>query len=105
MRQTTQGVSDGTGQHLTEDLIARILRQLASEEGPGATLAGVWNYPTFAVARFNLPTEPGTKTRRSLRPVHSGRLGYPDGPRPLFNLDLIASADSVAVGEGEGVPP
>lgn len=75
----------------------------------GGKLVNTWNYDTFHVLRFDLPTPGGEKSRKEFRPVHQvplgvegemgWQLGYPkpDKNRPLYRLKEIEAAPDDAV--------
>jgi len=87
---------------------------LERQHGRGVRLAGKWQYDTFWVLRFDLPTPAGEKQRKEYRPVHQVPLGleggmgwqagYPPGPRPLYRrqeIEAAAPADLVTIHAGE----
>jgi hypothetical protein len=58
------------------------------------------------VARFNLPTPDGEKTKKQFRPLYSTNGGYalgdPPGLWPPFQLPELAGAKEIFIVEGEG---
>jgi P4 family phage/plasmid primase-like protien len=77
-----------------QGVVRYFLDALAKQHGNGVRLAKTWQYDTFHVLRFDLPTPIGEKQRKEFRPVHQVPLGldggrgwqagYPAGPRPLY---------------------
>ena len=60
-------------------------------------MACIWKYPTnFFVTRFDLVD--GSK---QFRPFHTGKRGYPKGPRPLYRIDDLPDRGALLVVEGE----
>jgi len=86
---------------------------LARDHGPGARLVKTWQYDTFHVLRFDLPTPAGEKQRKEYRPVHQvpmgldgglgWQAGYPTGPRPLYRRKELEAAppDLITIHGGE----
>ena len=84
-------------------LVLALLPSMTKKYGSGVKPVARWEYPTFAVLRFNLPTPAGEKQRKEFRPIHQvpigaegvmgWKTGYPDGLRPLYRLpDVLAAA-------------
>lgn len=102
---------------VTKQAVAmRLIDILSKRYGQGVKLAHSWDYGTFTVLRFDLPTPAGEKQRKEFRPIHlaplgnqgamAWHLGYPPQlpVRPLYGLPQIeASADTsmIAVLGGE----
>ena len=93
--------------------ILAVLPAMVKQHGSGIKVVEQWDYGTFHVLRFDLPTPPGEKQRKEFRPVCQvsigtegvvgWRAGYPTGPRPLYRLaDVQAAApDLMTVHGGE----
>ncbi len=88
-------------------LVMALLPSMVKKYGRGVKLVAKWEYPTFAVLRFNLPTPAGEKQRKEFRPIcqvpigQDGwigwRAGYPDGPRPLYRLPDVQATDQAII--------
>ena len=97
----------------TQGIVRWILDGLAKSHGGPARLVKTWQYDTFHVLRFDVPTPAGEKQRKEFRPVHQVPLGleggkgwqagYPHGPRPLYRRQEIEEAppDLVTIHGGE----
>lgn len=85
-----------------QGIVRYYLGGLAKKCGGQAKLASTWQYDTFHVLRFDLPTPAGEKQRKEFRPVHQVPLGtaggkgwqggYPSGPRPLYRRKNVETA-------------
>jgi len=85
-----------------QGIVRYYLDGLAKKHNGQVKLAATWNYDTFYVLRFDLPTPAGEKRRKEFRPVHQVPLGtdggmgwqggYPNGPRPLYRRKEIETA-------------
>ncbi len=87
-----------------QGLVKHLIGLLERKYGRGVQMAGRWQYETFWVLRFDLPTPVGEKQKKEFRPVHqvplgtSGDMGwqagYPPGLRPLYHRsDITGSTD------------
>lgn len=96
-----------------QGIVRHYLDSLAKKTGGQVKLAATWQYETFTVLRFDLPTPAGEKQRKEFRPVHQVPLGtdggmgwqggYPSGPRPIYRKKEVESArpDLVTIHGGE----
>ena len=83
-----------------KDIAKWFIGNLTKDHGPGVKCVKSWNYGTFHVIRFDLPTPAGEKQKKEFRPVHQARhglidewrAGYPEGPRPLYHLGQVKAA-------------
>jgi len=98
----------------TQDgIVKNFILTLQNRSGGEVALAGSWDYGTFTVLRFNLPTPDGDKQRKEFRPIRQaplgdeGRMGwtwgYPAGPRPIYRkLEVdAASPELMTIHGGE----
>ena len=86
----------------TQGIVRWFLDGLAKSHGGPARLVKTWQYDTFHVLRFDVPTPAGEKQRKEFRPVHQVPLGleggkgwqagYPPGPRPLYRREELEAA-------------
>lgn len=96
-----------------QGIVRYYLDGLAKRHGGQPKLSGKWNYDTFTVLRFDLPTPAGEKQRKEFRPVHQVPLGtaggtgwqggYPPGPRPIYHRKNVETAhpDLITIHGGE----
>lgn len=85
-----------------QGIVRYYLDGLAKKHGGQVKLAATWDYGTFHVLRFDLPTPAGEKRRKEFRPVHQVPLGtaggigwqggYPHGPRPIYRRANVETA-------------
>ena len=77
------------------------------ERRVGGWAVGVWKYPRDAlrVVRFDTPTKPGDKQKKTLRPFYKTSDGWlcadPPGVLPLYRSDELPDTGPILVCEGE----
>ncbi len=97
----------------SQGIVRYFIESLVRSHGVGVRLVKSWQYDTFFVLRFDLPTPPGEKQKKEFRPVHKVLIGldgieawqpgYPAGPRPLYRRKELeeATAELVTIHGGE----
>ena len=96
-----------------QGIVRQYLDGLSKKTGGPVKLAASWQYDSFTVLRFDLPTPAGEKQRKEFRPVHKVPLGtdggwgwqggYPSGPRPIYRKKEVEAAhpDLITIHGGE----